>query len=554
MITLMAKKKNSLIDPHEKLINRIQLILENSKFEPVDSHVYFYFGETDEPDFEIDVAALEDDTMFVFECKTGKFDHSKTEFNRINSNIELIIKDKVKKIKSTNNKINLENISKIRNIYYGFVLQKQSVFDGQKNNIKKAKMLVWNNNDIKYFNAVSKTLENATKYEIYKEFGMNGPGGQIEEKAVRLWQGKNEIFLFSLLPKDLLEIGYVSRRGTKRDESYQRIINPNRLHNLTKFIQKPSDLLMPNPVILALDKDIGDKLNYSHDGTITFPKKYCSAWIVDGQHRIFSFKDIDLSEKKWAKANFKIPVTVFKRLDIVPQSETFVNINYYQKRIEPLLIYDLASTFKNLRNELVWPSRLAKSLNDGGALKGKIRIGELESKPLKITMFVRPFLDQILGFNYEKEEYEGPLYMIKEFDRYGTIDDEENKKAFYIHSKILKNFFQAVHDATPTSKETDWFKEAKKNRILHPTTIGALILVLSAILWSKLSSDINFSNYMKVLKIIDFTTAKYTSLPRGYGAVKDTAKFIIKEINKQYGMKLELKLMSERRKEQETIT
>lgn len=546
----MSEEENK---KHKILKNNIRLIFENCKFKHIDTELQLSFSEDNKPDFKIDVLAIEGDSMFAIECKTGKFDNSRKEIKSIKDWIELIEKDKVVKILSSDRKIITKDIlSGVKNVYYGYAFSQKSVFESQKENVNSNNMLAWDNEAVRYFTVVSKTLGNITKYELYREFNFNAdPDLKIDEHAVILRQGSNEFYLFSLEPSKLLKIGYVSRRGTRRDESYQRIINEDRLNNIANFIEKSENILMPNPVILAFDKESGEKLEYIKDDHKLFfnPEKYCCAWIVDGQHRIFAFKNINLDDEKWSNPKFKIPVIAFKKLPLSEQSETFVNINYYQKRIENLLIYDLASTFRSLKNELVWPSKLAVNLNEAnGPFENLIKISELDTnKPLQITNFVRIILEELLGFNKKTGEYEGPLVQIFSVNRNENFNHKENSDAFYFHSKILRNFFDSVKRNCKLTDEK-WYKRTKKNGLLKASTIGGLLFVLSAILWKERNKDIDFSEYLKPLGKINFNSKYFKSLPRGYGAIRGTADYVIKKINKYTGKDFEIKSMSERRK------
>ena len=73
---------------------------------------------------------------------------------------------------------------------------------------------------------------------MYREFSIKDDDRTSKPiPAIKFKQGSLLLHLFTLSASELLKIAYVSRRGSSRDESYQRIINPNRLKSLTNFIK-----------------------------------------------------------------------------------------------------------------------------------------------------------------------------------------------------------------------------------------------------------------------------------------------------------------------------
>ena len=354
--------------------------------------------------------------------------------------------------------------------------------------------------------------------------------------------------LFTLDASQLLKIGYVSRRGTKRDESYQRIINPHRLQSLANFITDSKHLIMANPIILAFDHEIVGKITYNAEKKMMFTNHACSAWIIDGQHRIFAFKNIDLKSKKYKKFNIQIPVVALEKSDSEIQSETFVNINYYQKKIESLLIYDLAASFKYPRNELVWPSLLTMNLNEHGILKGLIKTKELESpKPLQSTNFVKTILEELLGFNPGKDEYDGPLFDLYNFNKNTKVNTTQNEQAFKTHSNMLQTYFDSVMAFTKKPNKS-WHEIAKKRGFLTSSAIQAFLLVLTTILRTEQGKAINFKQILKPLEKINFTTGHYAEYRQGYPAINGYTKDLLEAINSHTGKKYRYVPISQIRK------
>lgn len=539
------------------LIRKVRKIFENSKFSLVADRIHFWIDGDEEKLTEVDVCAIYENNLYLIECKSGKIPNKSNELRRKKDLISAIKSKSVRKTKSDSKpNLTLSRLDEIDNVYLCYCLGNDSVYKNNKSSLESKKILVWNNDAVTYFDTVSKTLENLTRNEIiYREFKVKDIDVKRQNiPAIKFKQGNLILHLFTLDAKTLLKIGYVSRRGSKRDESYQRIINSDRLNSITRFILESKNLIMSNPVILAFDPEIYGKVKYANPGEMDFTNIACSAWIIDGQHRILAFRDIDLGSKRYKKYNISIPVVALEKSTPEIQSETFVNINYYQKKIESLLIYDLAAHFKYPRNELVWPSLLTMNLNENGILKGLIKTKELEKKkpnerkkPLQSTNFVRTILDELLGYNSNTDEYDGPLFSLSKFNKNSQVTTDQNKKAFEIHTSILQSFFVAVMSFTTKPKQ-DWRDIAEERGFLTSSAIKAFLLILVTILRSEKKKTINFKDILKPLKTTNFTKGNLAKYRAGYPAINGYTKDLLKKINSQTGKNYEYTPISQIRK------
>ena len=422
-------------------------------------------------------------------------------------------------------------------IYLGYYLGDDTIYKNNRSSLESKNILVWNNNAVKYFEKVSETLGNLTRNEImYREFSIKDDDRTSKPiPAIKFKQGSLLLHLFTLSASELLKIAYVSRRGSSRDESYQRIINPNRLKSLTNFIKDSKNLLIVNPIIIAFDPEIYGRVTYNDEKKLNFKNTACSAWIIDGQHRIFAFKDIDLNSNKCKKLNIDIPVVALEESSKSLQSETFLNINYYQKKIDSLLIYDLAASFKYPKNRLVWPSILTLDLNENSVLKGLIKIKEFgQGEPLRSTNFVRTILEELLGYNPATDDYDGPLYNLANFNKNTTITSKKNDSALSFHSDILKAYFFEVMSLTKKPNK-NWEDEARKRGFLTSSSIQAFMLILATILRSENKKKIDFKPILHPLRNVDFTSKKYAQYRAGYPAIQGYTKNLIKIINTHTG-------------------
>ena len=521
-----------------KLIKKVKKIFENSKFSFVAGQITFWTDDDDEALTEIDVCAIFKNKMFIFECKSSKINSKNTELKRKFDLIKAIKHQEIKKIKTNiGKKLTVIRLKQIDEIYLGYYLGDDTIYKNNRSSLESKNILVWNNNAVKYFEKVSETLGNLTRNEImYREFSIKDDDRTSKPiPAIKFKQGSLLLHLFTLSASELLKIAYVSRRGSSRDESYQRIINPNRLKSLTNFIKDSKNLLIVNPIIIAFDPEIYGRVTYNDEKKLNFKNTACSAWIIDGQHRIFAFKDIDLNSNKCKKLNIDIPVVALEGSSKSIQSETFLNINYYQKKIDSLLIYDLAASFKYPKNRLVWPSILTLELNENGVLKGLIKIKEFgQGEPLRSTNFVRTILEELLGYNPATDDYDGPLYNLANFNKNTIITSKKNDSALSFHSDILKAYFFEVMSLTKKPNK-NWEDEARKRGFLTSSSIQAFMLILATILRTENTKKIDFKTILHPLRNVDFTKKKYTQYRAGYPAIQGYTKNLIKIINTHTG-------------------
>ena len=196
-------------------------------------------------------------------------------------------------------------------------------------------------------------------------------------------------YLFFCEPQKLLEIAYVARRETGRENYYQRMVTSSRLKNIKGFIDGGGTFA--NNVILAFDTipqfrtqqmTTEDSPSWLEWGVLTFPKSYRAAWIIDGQHRLYAF-----GGDQPASRLQKLPVFAFEQLTESKQAAFFIEINKEQKPVSPDLIWDIEA---DLRPESA-RGRIAlsvKRLNQMEPLKDRIYYplsGDAKQGKLKIS-------------------------------------------------------------------------------------------------------------------------------------------------------------------------
>ena len=247
--------------------------------------------------------------------------------------------------------------------------------------------------------------------------------------------------------------------------------------------------------------------------------------------------------KSGEEDDFKIPVVVFGTLPFIEQNKTFVNINYYQKKIDPILFNDLSTVIKDLRHEITWPSLLVSELNKTGPWKDMIKISELDAKkPITISGFAKTILLlKLLGYNKKTKTYSGNLYKIAPFNPEKSFDSKENQIAFKKQISLLNRFFTIVREKIKDEdpKQDKWLN-SKEYGLTKFTSVNAFLLVLDKLLEKDPRLSMNLNQWLSVIKTIDFKNESLLEYGRGYPAMPKIANKIIRLMNSRHGAKLNL--------------
>lgn len=219
----------------------------------------------------------------------------------------------------------------------------------EKNNIKRVTEL-----ELPYFSQLTDHLGFAARYQFLAEYLKDQKIPELEGIKVPATRGRlggETFYTFVITPRQLLRIAFINHRTLADPEglpTYQRLIQKARLKDIGKFIEKggyfPNSLLLnfpKSPRFDILQKDVAADV---HHGLLYLPSTYKSAWIIDGQHRLYGYANI---HKKYL--DDKLIVVAFDGLQKVEEANLFVTINHEQKSVPKTLLDDL-------EGELMWGS------------------------------------------------------------------------------------------------------------------------------------------------------------------------------------------------------
>ena len=310
-------------------------------------------------------------------------------------------------------------------------------------------------NELQYFETFIRHMGPAGKFQILGEFLKNQkiPGlAEVKLPAVRGKIGGEIFYSFVSTPRHLLKIAFINHQALNHPDgkpAYQRMISSARIKDVGSFIQKggffPTNILVnfsDSPRFdLISNKDNSDP-NIKF-GWITLPSKYRSAWIIDGQHRLYGFSHLD---DDFLDQN--LFVLAFEKMSVHKEADLFITINHKQKSVPKSLLVSLLADIRMGDSDpstalSALASSVVRALNTDKAspLYRRFAIHGVPPEPaqnLTISEAVNGLRKSgIIGKLSGKIAIPGPFS--------GATDSDTIARA----TKVISSYFEAVRIASP---------------------------------------------------------------------------------------------------------
>lgn len=288
---------------------------------------------------QIDVIAVEDEVVFIIECKTSENPEEPRPVN---------FKTDIEALRGSKEYLQKEVLKRYPDRKVVFVWASRGLILGNKDKerLKEWNIIHFDDSAIQYYQDLTTHLGRAARYQLLGNVlqGRTIKNLDTDVVAVEGRMGGLTYYSFLIEPEKLLKIGYVLHRssaGSDTMDTYQRLIKKKRLEEIRKFVNNGG--YFPNSIVVSIDSGKKDfsfspaPLSSQVDGSksrcgvLHLPKKYHSAYIIDGQHRLYGY-----SETKYASSDC-IPVVAFVDLSGQQQLELFMDINENQKAVNKTL-------------------------------------------------------------------------------------------------------------------------------------------------------------------------------------------------------------------------
>lgn len=428
---------------------------------------------------QMDVFAADDETILLVECKSADGGPKKGYFKET---IEAI-GGKKEGIHKTLRKLFPKSKHKVKFI---FATNNYLLSDNDKERLDNFGIIHFDEEAVQYYMDLSRHLGLSAKYQLLGNLfqGQTIPELDNMVPAIQGKMGGFTYYSFSIEPEKLLKIGYVlhrSKANKKLMPTYQRLITKKRLKAIKEFVDEGG--FFPNSIVINICCN-GKPLRFdrantqvetavSKVGVLHLPKVYRSAYIIDGQHRLYGY-----ASSKYKTSN-SIPVVAFVDLERQDQLKLFMQINENQKAVP-----------KNLRNtlnsDLLWDS---ESLIDRvKALKLQLAqdLGEEKISPLydRVVVGENPSTDtrcitiESIKIGLDRSNFFGEFSKnaIKEDGTFYKGDNDETYAALFPY---IIGCFEHIKEALPD----DWEKgEAANGYLSINAGIESFIRIFSDII------------------------------------------------------------------------
>jgi len=420
--------------------------------------ILLYSSDSESPKTQIDVVGLDEEIAIAIECKSSEKFGKRSQFSEELSKHALTREYFSQAIKVRFPVINNRVVAMV------MFLSNINLTENDEARAKEFKVSLFDNEDLIYYENLVSQIGPAAKYQFFsdilpeKQIG----GLRIRVPAIKAKMGDLTYYTFSVYPEYLLKISYVSHRakGKAYDvNTYQRIVNKSRLKSIRQYISDKGKF--PTNIVINLDKKF---LTFSRAhqeseqeeavlGWIDIKPSYKSAWIIDGQHRLFAYSGHENATKD------RLSVLAFEGLLPSDQAQLFIDINSKQKNVKPSLLQELFA-------ELNWDDK-----------KTRVRIGAIISKSIQIIGIDQdsPFYKRIQRAESSRDIMscisltslfsiidKSDFFIVKEKHgnilEYGPLWAGNNDATLKRTTYILKNWFKMI---LANDKASEWWDKGR---------------------------------------------------------------------------------------------
>lgn len=283
--------------------------------------------------------------------------------------------------------------------YSGFTLS-----DNDKERASQANVLLLDEKDISYYESLVNHIGPAARYQFLADLfpGRIIDGLHVTVPAIKSKIGSKSCYTFSITPEYLLKLSFVSHRakGKASDvDTYQRLLIKSRLKKIREYIS--DDGVFPTNIVVNFEPHRLEFNKMAQDehatgggvaGWLKIRPAYKTAWIIDGQHRLFAY-----SGHPRAASSF-LSVLAFDGLEPSQQAKMFIDINAEQKKVQPSLLVELfaelhwnsAEPNKQLR-AVISKALQRMSEDHDSAFFGRLRLADDESSDIRCITLTTVF-------------------------------------------------------------------------------------------------------------------------------------------------------------------
>ena len=294
------------------------------------------------PSRQLDVFAKDDETVFIVECTHSREAGTKS-VKALLDKIAAVREDVIKAVHShygRDPKLKVKFAIATRNIEWRAADRARA---------EAAGVPIITEDDLAYFRRLTDILKTAARYQFLGRYfkGEKVEGLRTQVPATRGRVGRTTFYNFLISPHDLLRIAYISHMAKASNDdldTYQRMVKPTRLNAIGRFIDEggtfPTNIVI-NIKLDGLNFDVTEAFGDTATGTLSLPGQYGSAWVVDGQHRLYGYA---YARRTADEDRSVVSVLAYENMPIRDEIQMFVDINTQQVKVSRNLVNEIVSS------------------------------------------------------------------------------------------------------------------------------------------------------------------------------------------------------------------
>lgn len=400
---------------------------------------------------QLDVVAVDPETALAIECKCAERPKRRPNFQEDIAKLAMM---RTRFVDAVRKQFPVDGYKRL-NV---FVIWTWDIIvsENDRERARNANVVLLDELDLEYYEHLVSHLGSAAKYQFCADVFPNKavPGLEASVPALQAKMGEHTCYTFSIRPDYLLKIAYVSHRakGKATDvDTYQRMIRKTRLKKIRKYIDENG--IFPTNIVINLEGSRTVRFDKREDGgdqgarygTLHLRPSYRSAWIIDGQHRLFAY-----SGSPRASTSF-LSVLAFEGLPADQQAQLFIDINHEQKSVKRSLLQELYA-------ELHWDSPDEASRAQAVVSKAIHALDEEGDSPFRGRVLLsddtRTAIRCISLTALFRALNQPGMFIVKPGVAYGPLWGGENNETLSRLLTVVKAWFSAICD----SGAADWWE------------------------------------------------------------------------------------------------
>lgn len=408
------------------------------------------------PKNQIDVVAIDDEVALAVECKSSVNPAKRPQFQE-----ELAKHAQIRERFAAAVRSRLPVPHK-RQTALVFFVQNVIPSANDRTRAAEAHVAIFDEKELAYYENLVSQIGPAARYQFLADIlpGKAIPGLEIKVPAVKSRMGGYPCYTFSTSPEYLLKISYVSHRAKGKGsdvDTYQRMLKKSRLNRIRDYIN--DDGIFPTNIVVNVEKNrlqfdrIHQEAGSDQDagvlGWLSIRPAYRSAWIIDGQHRLYAYSGL----KKAVKG--RLAVLAFEGLSPSKQAELFVDINAKQKSVKRSLLEELYSELNrdsenasDRASSIISRAILDLDLETDSPFYSRIQKSDDAKDPIRCISLTSIFSALDRGKFLIAREKQGAVM------EFGPLWGVTNEKTLARTRYALTKWFSTIRDSAP-----DWWEK-----------------------------------------------------------------------------------------------